>query len=42
MRRAPTLVILLFVVVFGYLNRDFIEGWFSHVLPAPAGSIHGE
>lgn len=42
MRRPSTLIILLFVVVFGYLNRDFVEGWFSHVLPAPAGSIRGE
>lgn len=42
MRRPSKLVILLFIVVFGYLNRDFVEGWFSHVLPAPAGSIRGE
>lgn len=39
---STAVIFAIFAIVFIFMNRDFIGGWFSHVTPAPANSIRGE
>ena len=38
----PLAIFVAILFVIGFMNRDFIGGWFSHITPAPADSIRGE
>ena len=35
-------IVLFMVILFSWLSRDMIGGLFSHIIPAPAGSMRGE
>jgi hypothetical protein len=42
---SPTIVglcVVVFLLLVGWMNRDFVHGWFSHITPASKNELRGE